>query len=564
MGLENFNLRSRAHLFERLAVETFDLLVIGGGVTGASIFRDAVLRGMSVALLEAHDFASGTSSRSSKLIHGGLRYLKNLGFRMAWESCHERNLQIRLNKGLVRPEPFLVPIYKDRGQSSAMLRLGMILYECLSGFQNFRCHRFLTREETLLLAPGLPIEGLMGGCSYYDAVVDDSRWTMEIIKDGVRRGGVALNYVPVVALLKDKGSIVGASAQDCMAPARQGVEVRARAIVNATGVFADSIRRMDDPAGQPLVRLSKGTHLVFADRDVPLTVTTVFSSPLDGRPLFMVKHVDCFLYGTTDDWDAGEPGHPCPGMKDCDYLLASLRSFMPEAKLDSRKVQFVYSGFRPLLASGLDPKLKLGNNDRAAADPSRASREDFIEVAPSSLITVIGGKLTTARLMALRVLEKVLARIGRRGQWKKSATHLRSLGGTNEAVAEGLAYWVKQDNTLAGYFRTLYQRYGLDAYAICEGALHIRRGQHPDPRAEPIRAEVEYVCRHEMVCTLEDLIERRAGFLSWSIERRLERLRYGAHVIKAELGLDDEEFEAQYLAYETYLRRYHALPGIER
>jgi glycerol-3-phosphate dehydrogenase len=191
------------------------------------------------------------------------------------------------------------------------------------------------------------------------------------------------------------------------------------------------------------------------------------------------------------------------------------------------------------------------------------SREDFIEVAPSQLISVIGGKLTTARLMALRVLKKVIALIGERRRWKKSVTHLRSLGGTNEAVAEGLAYWVKQENSLASYFRTLYQRYGSDAHGICAEALRIHRGQHSDPHAEPIRAEVEYVCRQEMVCTLEDLIERRAGFLSWSMERRLERLRHGAHLITAELGLTQEEFEAQYLAYEAYLQRFHALPPME-
>jgi glycerol-3-phosphate dehydrogenase len=348
---------------------------------------------------------------------------------------------------------------------------------------------------------------------------------------------------------------VGVIAEDGAAPTRKRVEARARAIVNATGVFADSIRRMDDPTCRPLVRLSKGTHLVFSETDVPLTVTTVFASPLNGRPLFLVKHEGCFLYGTTDDWELGEPGSPRPGTKDCGYLLASLRSFMPQAKLDGRKVQFVYSGFRPLLASAREAEdLK---------DPSTASREDFVEVAPSHLVTVIGGKLTTARLMALRVLEKVIARIGRRRHWKKSVTHRRSLGGTNEAIAEGLAYWVKQENSLAGYFRTLYQRYGLDAHGICEDAARIHRGQHSDPRAEPIRAEVEYVCRHEMVCTLEDLIERRAGFLSWSKERRLERLRYGARVIQTELGLTEPEFEAQYVAYEAYLQRYHALPAME-
>src|SRR5829696_7566912 len=185
MGLDTFNKRSRPFILRKLAEEQFDLLVIGGGITGASVFRDATLRGMRVGLVEAKDFASATSGRSSKLIHGGLRYLKDLGLRLAWESCHERNLHVRLNKRLVRPMPFLVPLYRGWGESRASMRLGMMLYEGLSGFRNYRLHRFMSREETLSLAPALPVDGLTGGCLYYDAVVSDNRWTVETVKDGV-------------------------------------------------------------------------------------------------------------------------------------------------------------------------------------------------------------------------------------------------------------------------------------------------------------------------------------------------------------------------------------------
>src|SRR5919112_5495172 len=168
MGSGSFNKQSRPGLFRRLSGETLDLLIIGGGITGASVFRDAALRGMRVALVEANDFASATSGRSSKLIHGGLRYIRNLGFRLAWESCHERNLHVRLNKRLVRPMPFLVPLYRNQGEPRWLMRLGMIAYEALSGFNNHRFHRFLSREETLLMAPALPAARLTGGCLYYD------------------------------------------------------------------------------------------------------------------------------------------------------------------------------------------------------------------------------------------------------------------------------------------------------------------------------------------------------------------------------------------------------------
>jgi glycerol-3-phosphate dehydrogenase len=548
MGLDTFNKRSRPSIFQKLATEQFDLLVIGGGITGASVFRDAALRGMKVALVEAKDFASATSGRSSKLIHGGLRYIKNLGLGLAWESCHERNLHIRLNKRLVRPLPFLVPLYRDRGEPRWLMRLGMVLYEALSGFNNHRFHRFLSREETLSLAPALPSEGLTGGCLYYDAVINDSRWTMEVIKDGVGQGGVAVNYGPVTQLLNEEKQVVGARVYDKLGGAQY--DVRARAVVNATGIFADQIRRLDGESGEKLLRLSKGTHMVFAEEDVPLSVTIVFSSPLDRRSLFLAKHEGCFLFGTSDHWEEASPELPIPAHADVEYLLSSLNRFMPEAQLDRSKVQYVYSGFRPLLSNG----------DRST-DSSSVPREDYIEVSSSGLLSVVGGKLTTARITATRVLDRVIKMIGRDPAWSNCRTHKVSIGGTNEAVAENLAYWVRRCPRLTSYFRVLYQRYGLDAHEICAEVTRMQEDPGSDPTAEPIRAEVEYVCRHEMVCTLEDLIDRRAGFLYWNAEKRLERLRYGAHVIRSELSLTEEEFESQLLDYRKHLERFHSLPN---
>lgn len=547
MGLDTFNKRSRPSVFRKLSTEAFDLLIIGGGITGASVFRDAALRGMSVALVEAKDFASATSGRSSKLIHGGLRYIKNLGLGLAWESCHERNLHIRLNKRLVRPLPFLVPLYRDRGDSRWLMRIGMILYEALSGFNNHRFHRFLSREETLSLAPALPTEGLTGGCLYYDAVVNDSRWTMEIIKDGVAHRGVAINYAPVTHLLNEGKQVVGAQVHDQLGGNQY--DVRAKVVVNATGIFADQIRRLDGQGAERLVRLSKGTHLVFAEEDVPLSVTIVFPSPLDGRSLFLAKHEGCFLYGTSDHWEEASPDVPIPAQIDVEYLLSSLNRFMPEAQLNRSKVQFVYSGFRPLLSP-----------TDGSTDSSSATREDYIEVSQSGLLSVVGGKLTTARITATRVLDRVSKSIGRDPAWSPCQTHKVSIGGTNEAVAESLAYWVRRCPKLTSYFRVLYQRYGLDAHEICAEVTRNYEDPSTDPNAEPIQAEVEYVCRHEMVCTLEDLIDRRAGFLYWNAEKRLERLRYGALVIRAELDLTEEEFEAQMVAYREHLSRFHSLP----
>jgi len=545
MSLESFNKQSRASLFRCLSSGTLDLLVIGGGITGAAIFRDAALRGLRAGLVEAFDFASGASGRSSKLFHGGLRYLKNRRFRLVWESCQERNLHVRLNPRLVRPLPFLVPLYEGRGVSRAEMRLGMFAYELLAGLRNHRFHRFLSRQATLMLVPGIPTAGLKGGCLYYDAAVDDNRWTIETLKDGVRNGGVALNYAGVTGLLKKDGKISGVCVEDRN---QAGIyEIFARSVVNATGAFSDQVRRMDRPDASQLVRLSKGTHLVFRPEDVPLSVTTVFSSPLDGRSLFLVKRDGCFLYGTSDDWEDADPASPAPREGDVNYLLESLRRFMPDAGLGLEQVQFIYSGLRPLFWSG----------SKEQCGPE-TSREDFIEVAPSELVSVVGGKLTTARITARRVLDKVIRRLERRAAWSPCRTHEVSIGGSNEAVAEGFSHWVRRCPSMSGHIRDLYQRYGVDADEICRELARV-----PTPRPhgrEPIRPELEYLCRREMVCTLEDLMDRRFGFLDWSCERRLQYLRYNASVIQGALGLSESDFVGQFGDYQEHLERLHSLP----
>lgn len=546
MSLELFHKHAREEILARLGEEGYDLVVIGGGITGASVFRDAVMRGMRVALVEAKDFSWGTSSRSSKLIHGGLRYLRGLGLRLARESCRERNLQLRLNRRMVRPLAFAVPAYRGQGEPDWMMRAGLMTYEVLSGFRNHRVHRRLTRTEILSMAPGLPVEGLRGGWRYYDAAVADNRWTIETVKAGVREGGVALNYAPVVGFEKHAGKLRALSVVDTLSG--REVEVRARVVVNATGVFADAVRKMDDVGARSLVRLSKGTHLVFRAEDVPVAVTTVFSSPLDGRPLFLIKQDGCFLYGTTDDWEETAPDDPAPAAGDVAYLLDSLANFMPQAGLGPEKVQFVYSGFRPLLGGG--------------GKSAQASREDLIEVSQSGLISVVGGKLTTARLMADRVLTRVTRAIG--GKWAACRTAAEPLGGSNLAVSEGLAEWAKRCPQLTGYFRVLFDRYGLDAGPICRSALAAFTGERLADGELPlavIQPEVEYVCRYEMACMVEDLLDRRAGFLYWSPAKRLERIRFGATVLRKELGLDSAGFAAEVRDYREHLRRFHTLPG---
>ena len=546
MGLELFNKQSRPQLFRRMHDEQFDVLIIGGGITGASIFRDAVLRGLRAALVEANDFGSGTSGRSSKLIHGGLRYLGSLQFRLAWEASHERNLHTALNGRLVQPWPFLIPMYRGQGWSPVTVRSAMWMYEIMSGFRNTKFHQFLGREETQSMAPGLDAEGLRGGVLYYDAIVSDSRWTLETVKDGVRNGGVALNHAPVTGFSKMGDTIESVGLHDQVGGAE--LVTRASVVVNATGAWTDRIRKLDRPEAADLVKLSKGTHLVFDAGDVPLNVSIVFNSPVDGRHLFLVKRDDCFLYGTTDDWESTEPDAPAPGEADVAYLLESIRRFLPYSPLGRENVRFCYSGYRALLLPST------GDND-----PSSVNREDLIEIAASGLVTVVGGKLTTSRSLASRVLDQLVKKMGSDG-WGPCRTHQVPVGGGNEEMAAGLRYWVRRCPRLTGYFQTLYQRYGVDADRICAEATRIFLADGSGSAGDPVHAEVRYICRSEMVCTLQDLVEQRAGFLSWSNEMRLQRLRDSERVICDELEISEDEFEQQYRDYQGHLQRSHTLP----
>jgi len=546
MGLDIFNKLSRPILFKKLNSEVFDIVIIGGGITGASIFRDAAIRGLKVALIEARDFSWGTSSRSSKLIHGGLRYLKRLGFHLARESCKERNLHVRLNKRLVEPIPFLLPIYKNQGEPKYLLRVGMLLYELVSGFNNYKWHKFLSKEQTISFAPCISKDGLTGGCLYYDAAVSDNRWTIEIIKDGVRFNGIALNYCPVKDLIKEDNLVTGIKIRDIQG--NREYIIKAESIVNATGVWADSIRRMDDSTLKSAVRLSRGTHLVFNEADIPVNVTTAFCSPVDRRPLFLIKREGSVLFGTSDQWCEVNPSNPVPDANDVKYLMTSLQKFMPEAGVTEGDIQFIYSGFRPLIQKA--------DKD---FDPAKISREHCILVSSSGLINIMGGKLTTARRMAERVVDLVIKRTGKKLSYGKCKTHILTIGGTAEEIDEGLSYWIEQCPELKDYFTILFKRYGVDAHEICKNVEIIYQGKYPDPRVEPITAEVQYSCRNEMVCTVEDLLERRAGFLYWNMEKRLERLKYGAIVIGPELGLDKNEFDRQLEEYKNYLEQFHSI-----
>ena len=496
-----------------MSSEPLDVLVLGGGIAGASIFRDAVLRGMTAGLVEANDFGSGASGRSSKLMHGGLRYLRNLRFRRAWEASHERDLHLALNGRYVEPVPILIPTYRRGGDSPAKVRIAMWLYRMMSGAGGPRRHRFVDRSETLELGPGLEDPRLAGGVVYHDAVVDDARWTLETVKDGVRHGGAAVNHAPVTALLKDGNAVRGAVVRDALGGRTHSIE--AAIVINATGAWADRVREMD-VAGRPaMIRLSRGAHLVLARDAVPLDVSCVFPSPLDDRHLFLIRRDDCFVYGTTDRWDDGPPDDPQPGEADTDYLVEVFRRFFPGTSLGPPSVLYCYSGYRTLPAPDANRSL-----------PWSVGRDDMVELAESGLATVVSGKLTTSRALAERVLDRLTS--GREGanRWLACRTDRVPIGYPGPAGANGRV-------PVAG----------------------VTAGES----VRSFETQVRHACRNEMACTPADVV-RRVAPLSWSLAQRLEYVATAAPVIRRELDMGEEELASEYEDYRRDLRRYHALP----
>jgi glycerol-3-phosphate dehydrogenase len=372
----------------------YDVLVIGGGITGAGAARDAAMRGLSTLLVEADDLASGTSSRSSKLVHGGLRYLEQGEFHLVFEAVSERRVLMDIAPHLVTPAPFLFPTYKGGRVGFLKLDVGMWLYDGLSLFRSPRLHRALSPRQVALEEPGLLQEGLTGAPLYYDCATDDARLTLENAMDARRLGAEVRTYTRVVGMLHDAGGrIAGVRLRDAFTGAES--EVRARVVINATGPWTDRVRGL---AGErrALLRPTRGVHLVVDAARLSPHNTLVCFHPRDGRLLFVLPWGDRSYVGTTDTDDAGDPAQVHATADDVAYLLEAANHYFPLASpLTPADVISTWAGLRPLLSG--------------EGSESSVSREHEILVDPDGLITIAGGKLTTFRKMAQQVVEQAVA-----------------------------------------------------------------------------------------------------------------------------------------------------------
>src|SRR3954471_3244598 len=400
--------RERRAALARLGEEIFDVVVIGGGATGTGCALDAATRGLNVALVEARDFAAGTSSRSSKLVHGGLRYLEQRDFGLVREALRERSLLLNvLAPHLVQPVPFLLPLTEH--WQRAYVGAGLALYDALGGHEGLPRHRHLTRRGALRLAPALRKDALVGAIQYYDAKVDDARHTVTTVRTAAQYGAAVASATDVIGFLREGGRITGVRVRDGLSG--DEFQIRADAVVNATGVWTDDVQRMVGERGQFKVRASKGIHLVVPRDRMQLDTGLILRT--EKSVLFVIPWGRHWIVGTTDtDWELSK-AHPAASRSDIDYVLEHVNRVLSQP-LTHADVEGVYAGLRPLLTG-------------ESESTSQLSREHTVAAPVPGLISVAGGKYTTYRIMARDAIDAVARGLDR--AVAPSATHVTPLVG---------------------------------------------------------------------------------------------------------------------------------------
>jgi glycerol-3-phosphate dehydrogenase len=504
---------NRSVMLQRLrAGEIFDLLIIGGGATGLGTALDAAARGYSVALLERGDFACGTSSRSTKLVHGGVRYLRQGNISLVRSSLRERGRLARNAPHLVHDLAFVIPAYGATDQ--LFYGIGLKLYEALAGALSLGPSRVLDRAATLARLPNVESAGLRGGVLDHDAQFDDARLALTLARSAADRGAVLLNHAEVTGFVRESGRVVGADVRDAVAGGE--FTVRARVVINATGVFVDKLRRCEDASVAPLVAVSQGIHLVLPRRFLPGDAALMVPKTDDGRVLFAVPWHDCVIVGTTDTPRTEAEAEPRALPEELAFVLAHARRYLAEDPTPS-DVLSVFAGQRPLVRG------------KAGTATARLSREHALEVGSGGVLTVTGGKWTTYREMAEQVVD-LAARLGALPARPSSTAELR-LHGAGE-------------NT-----RTVY---GDDEAAVfASGAAALLH-----PRLPYTEAEVRWAAREELAETVEDVLARRTRALILDARAASECAPRVAAILAEELGHDGAWATEQVAAFRALAAGY--------
>jgi glycerol-3-phosphate dehydrogenase len=473
---------------------TFDLLVLGGGITGAGVALDAGLRGLRVALIDKGDFASGTSSVSSKLIHGGLRYLEHAGFRLVYEALHERRLLLHNAPHLVRPLRFIIPFYQGTRVPSWKWRAGLTLYDLLAGSSNLRRSSPIHLRRLHHHFPNLRAAGLQGGAAYFDAQMNDARLCLEVVKTAALQGAHVSNYVEAIAFEKSAGAITGVRALDHVGGA--DFRIRARQVLNATGPWVDKVCRLAGDSPGPRLRPTKGVHVLGPDRG--LNAAFLLLHPHDGRVFFVIPWLGKTLLGTTDSLCDDPPENLVVLPEEIDYLLAGHNHYFDPA-LERRDLLNSFVGLRPLIRA-------------RPGDPSALSREFQVFSSASGLLSIAGGKYTTYRRMAEIITNTIAKRLKctRRGQTRCLRLDGASRGDWEQFARTETARLSGLDSLSPGAAGHLVQRYGVRAADVAAYLTNNSAGAAPVVAGEPdMEVEFTYQREHEMAIIPTDYLLRR-------------------------------------------------------
>ena len=535
---------SRAHLLAQAQAPArngeWDLVVIGGGATGVGVALDAAARGFSVVLLEAEDFAKGTSSRATKLVHGGVRYLAQGNISLVREALHERATLLANAPHLAQPLAFVMPSY--RWWEREFYGIGLKMYDALAGSRGLGATEFLSSAQTRVLLPTVRTRGLSGGVKYWDGQFDDARLAVTLARTAVAQGAVVLNHCPVTSLVREGGRVMGVVARDSETGTR--LTIRAKCVVNATGVWVDDLRNMDRDKGAAekpgIVAPSQGVHLVVDRAFLPGTHALLVPKTEDGRVLFAVPWLGKTLLGTTDTPRDDVVSEPTPFKEEVEFILRESGRYLEKAPTRA-DVRSVWVGLRPLVKPG-------GADSDGGDNTKQLSREHTVLVGRSGLVTVTGGKWTTYRAMAEDVLERCFERKLLPRKAKGVTAKLPLLGASKQ---KGVSMTQAPGEHLYGSEAALLHK--------LPGAEHWLWRDAESGQGALSEAMVRFAVRHEMARTVEDVLARRSRLLFLDAAEAARQAGAVAKILADELGAGFDAAASQ-RSFEALAKQYQRLP----